>query len=902
MAVSNTSEGTSSAGRRWFFGTNVMMMIVLCSFIVIGLNWLGEKYSYRKDLTGGFGSARISERTQKILDKLEGDVRISTVYTSDEPGKERKEYFPKLQDLCDDIAAYTDKVTIQHVRTGPQRVELRDDVQSKYSGSSGQYKETVDAAMQTWGELAGAIQPYRQEMETLLDGQGWLTQFTTVANLALELDKQLEDLGQARREVEELVDAAQGIPRYKEANDKIKSANDSVKKVIESTKDELEGIHELAQLLSSPDTGFADTTKTNSRELVALVTQLSQIIGDPGDETVPDDPKPVIQKFGRTVGQLVTRLMDEKSRVDAFTKDHSSLNQHPGWRVQLREMIFSRTITLPELLTQTATMVSNKQQEIRQLLAQNPPLDQQQTYVRMLRQFVPQVTQILDVWASQSTKVLADGPNIDSASRDFLKRSSGGEFFKETLDKLSDLSTKIEELPELELDDVADELRNDNIVVIETDTDVKVIPFDDVWPQADPYAGRRSMGADEGEQRRMFVGDAAISGALLSVVQDKPFATVVITGYEPEIPVPPQMQMQRQQPPRPIRGMLPLSELTVLTGKLEQANFKVVQWNLAKADEKPEIEEGTEAIYVFLPPATPPPQNPMVRMPPIKPFGDEEKAKVKKVLAEGGKAIFPVLWMPKPRSMFAPPTEYGYDDLLQDWGVKVDAEYRVIRAAQDRRDTTRYTLNASQLNYMQLNSFTDHPIGEPLQSRRMLMNSVCPVDTLPVVPDDVTVEPLLNVPPELGDIWAASLDEIERIVQAIRTGDGSFVRDLSQEKVPPFSVAVVATNSKTESKVVVLGTGFSVVDGYLQNRVQRIEGGKNARLVMDPPPIELADLYQNTVYWLAGREDLIATGPVSVPMVPVIEGRSRSLVNGVSLGWAFIVLLAGGMVMIVRRK
>jgi hypothetical protein len=410
-----------------------------------------------------------------------------------------------------------------------------------------------------------------------------------------------------------------------------------------------------------------------------------------------------------------------------------------------------------------------------------------------------------------------------------------------------------------------------------------------------------SMGADEGEQRRMFVGDAAISGALLSLAHEKPFATVVITGYEPEMPVPPQMQMQQR--PRPIPGMLPLSGLTVLTEKLEQANFKVVQWNLAKVDEEPEIEEGTEAIYILLPPATPPPQNPMMRTPPIKPFGEEEEGKIRKVLAEGGRAIFPVLWMPRPRSPFAPPSDYGYDDLLQkDWGIKVDSEYRVIRATQDRRDTSRYMLNAAQLNYMQLNSFTDHPIGEPLQSRRMLMNSVCPVDAIPVVPDDVRVEPLLTVPVELHDVWAASLDEIERIIVAIRTGDGSFVRDVRQEKVPPFSVAVAASNSKTDSRIVVLGTGFSIVDTYLQNRVQRIEGTKNARLVMDPPPIELADLYQNTVYWLAGREDLIAVGPVSVPMVPAIEGQGRGLINSVSLGWAVLVLLAGGMVMMVRRK
>jgi hypothetical protein len=349
--------------------------------------------------------------------------------------------------------------------------------------------------------------------------------------------------------------------------------------------------------------------------------------------------------------------------------------------------------------------------------------------------------------------------------------------------------------------------------------------------------------------------------------------------------------------------MLPLNEMTVLKEKLEQANFKVVEWNLAKADEEPEIEEGTEAIYLMLPPATPPPQNPMMQMPPVKPFGEEEMAKVKKILADGGKAIFPVLWMPKPRSFFAPQPDYAYDEMLQeDWGIKVETDYRVIRAEQDRRDPERYMLNAAQLNYMQMNSFTDHPVGEPLKSRRMLMNSVCPVNKMPVVPDKVTVEPVLKVPVEMSGVWASNMTEIEEIVKAIRTGDGSFVPDPAQEKVPPFSVVLAAKNSETNSQIVVLGTGYSIVDQYLQNRVQRFEGGKNPRLVMDPPPMELIDLYQNSAYWLASRDDLIATGPVAVPMVPAIPESGQAMVKVVSAVWAVLALLAGGAVMMTRRK
>ena len=78
---------------------------------------------------------------------------------------------------------------------------------------------------------------------------------------------------------------------------------------------------------------------------------------------------------------------------------------------------------------------------------------------------------------------------------------------------------------------------------------------------------------------------------------------------------------------------------------------------------------------------------------------------------------------------------------------------------------------------------------------------------------------------------------------------------------PPKLLLVGTLASMVLTMIVVAGIGYSPMDFHLQNRVPRLEGKESSRLVMDPPPTEVADLCQNMFLWLAGREDLIAAGP-----------------------------------------
>jgi len=100
MAINDNTTAYSAASRRWFFGTNVMVLILLTVAVVVMVNYLGHWKNVRHDVAGGFGGVRLTERGKRVLTTAGKDLRITTVYTSDEPDTDRKKYLPKLQDLC----------------------------------------------------------------------------------------------------------------------------------------------------------------------------------------------------------------------------------------------------------------------------------------------------------------------------------------------------------------------------------------------------------------------------------------------------------------------------------------------------------------------------------------------------------------------------------------------------------------------------------------------------------------------------------------------------------------------------------------------------------------------------------------------------------------------------------
>ncbi len=901
MAVDQPSKPSGGACSRWFFGTNVTVAILLAAILVVGVNWIGHEYNTREDVSGGFGGGKLSDRTRKILGGVQGDMRITTVYTSEAPETDQDKFLPKLQDLCEEIEQASGKITVQHLRTDEQTAELRDRVQEKFGTAAKEYRDAVELARTVWDELKQKLEPRRAQVRGMLAGDTWLSQFTPLANRDSELEQDLMDIEQTRAEVRDLIEG-QGIPRYKEANDKIKQLNDRVKQHLEESQRFIEQIDALVKVLGNPDSPFAVKTREQAKELARLTEELQNTVGKPDDETVPDDPKPAMQDYAKSANALATWLFDEVARMNAFVTENPAIQVHPKWTIQVQQHVLIVTdVPIPALLSSVADDLSSKGQQIRQILTEDVPKDKLQVYVRNLRTHAAQRARDLRLVSQRWLDLLEEGGKIDQKSKDFVAEGGEGKLYGDVLARIDEVGKKITALPELELDTIAERLQKDNIVVVESADDVQVVSFDEIWPPADPT---RSFAAADGEQRRVFDGDSAIAGALLSLQNKKPFGTVIFVAFE--ISPPPQMRQFQQGGNR--TGPIPLEQLGELKKRLEKANFKVKDWNLGAEGEeaaKPEPEEGTQAIYVFLPPA-PPQQNFMMQQQaPQKEFGEAEIAQLKQILASGGQGIFFGVWQISSRNPFAPPPPpYAFNGLLQeDWGIKVDYESRLLRGVADTRNVGRYNLDAEALSHMQLSSFNQNqPIGAPLRARRMLMDNVCPVEAEKAADKpNVKITEVLAVDASERDVWAESNEGIERIGSALSSGIDSFEKNPRTSKEPPFSVILAAENTETKSRILVMGNSYSFMDYHVTRRVPRLEGDRS-KLILAEPPTENLDIMVNAAYWLSDHKDLIAAGPADVPIVPSMEVKAQNTLWLVSIGWALAALVAGGAVMIIRRK
>lgn len=893
MAVNES--GFSSASRRFFFGTNVVIVILLMLVIVVGVNVVGHAKNWRRDVTGGFGGTQISQRGKGILEKAGADLRITSVYTSDEPEMDRKKYFGKVQDLAQEIRQVNKSIKVEHLYSGNERADLRKRVQGKFGGATEKYDEVITLAEALWTDLESTLAPARAQLEQILRSDSWLGGYPTMANIATIIRKDVENVEQTRKEVDDLV-KGEGLPQYQEANNKIKTFNEELKKHLEDTQKWMGETRKMAVALSDPKNDFAAKTKAKLAEMKGLVDELRKVAGDPKDQNVPEDPKPVLTEYAKAANKLSIWLFEESARVEEFIKANPMVASHPRWVTRAQIGPFPTEIRLNTLLSQTSQDLSQVSQQLRQYLKQDVPRDQLQNLVRQLRDVSPQVATQLNDWSTGVTALFAETSKIDPNGKEMtlLTQAAEGTLFKAVLDKLNTITQKIGELPALKLDEVARRLQQDNIVVIETDKDVRVVTFDELWPVADPQAAQFSMGRDEDAQRRVFAGDGPITNAILNMQVSKPFATVVLVAWEPQVN--PQMRQFMRAPQSP----MPMETISKLRETLEAANFKVKEWNLA-ADQpvKPEIEEGTQPVYVCMPPAGRSQPNFMMPQQNEKQFGEAQIAEIKEALMTSGAAIFLPVWEPT-NPMTGDAQEYSYGKYLRDdWGIDVKTEYRIIRGVVDKRDPGKYGISMSAWLYMPLNSFSDHPVGDPLKSRRLLVRDVCPIARAEKVPDDVKLTTILDVPATSNDTWADK--DISRIIKALRSPDGGSFERGDDSLTPPFNVAMAAENDKSKSRIIVLGSSTSLRDDYLGNRVMRFEG-KQSRLTTDPAPTENADLFVNAVYWLSGHKELISAGPAAVPVVPPISEGGRRMAWVTTFGWAALVGVAGAAVMFARRK
>jgi hypothetical protein len=626
-----------------------------------------------------------------------------------------------------------------------------------------------------------------------------------------------------------------------------------------------------------------------------LIAGLRESVG-PENAPLPGDPAVALKAFADRGVQVKESLEKVVKRVDEFARKFPMVKQHPSWTAPVKMGPLTAQVEVAQVLSQTGKTLENRRLIILGVIDTGKPEQLTQELadarhdVTVLEQNASACQQLLSDLAERLSKV-------DPASRALLDSAKQGALFGDKMTAIEALEKQIEALPELKLGSVADQLKEDNVVVVEAKGKIRVVPFAEIFPVRESVGGPTAHADELG---RSFNGDSALSSAILAITRDKPCATVVLTAFEPPPP-----QQRNQFTPPPAESWIPSRALSELRKRLEAASFKVVDWNMATAKEKPAPEEGTEAIYVCLPPP-PPSSNPFGgQQPQDQIFGEAQRQTIRELLANDAKVIFLASWEVRGGGMFGGPPmtpPYGYGPLLdQDWGIRVDSSRRITWLEPDSRAPNSYTVKETRFRYLPAGGFTDDEIGKPLRGTRFLINDACPIEIKNELPAGVTASVVLRIPQKENYV-ATSVADLVRIIDQIMqpTSEGRVA--LAAPKLGPFDVMVRAERKegdKSKGRIIVFGFGGSFRDDFLENRV-RAEG---QTVRFDPPPTEDADLFVNALYWQSGHPEWIGRGPMPVPRITEIDRskltRMRVFVWGV---WPAVVFLPAILLWFVRRR
>lgn len=895
--------GFSTTGaRRIKYGTNVLIMCIAALVILAMVNFVSFRKYWRKDMAAA-GTFQPSERTKRILDQVKDKVVLTTVYTSTQDETSRENYLPTVEDYCQELEQLAPgRVDIEHVASDAQKAALLARIQGKYSAPAQAYTDRIEQFVGFAGTTETGKVPATQpalpqlqqavaELSAALDGkESYLGSFPQIAGVEAKLTKEIETLTNTPAELKRLTRSG-GIPRYGDARDKISQTLDALQQTLSEGQ---KAIQDIAAVSQAGSEEFFQTAAPRMAEMGQLLESLQATVGKSEDRDLPPDSKAALQAYAREAQRVALFLNEEAGKQEALAKKFPAIAEMPNWLVRQDMGVVQQVIPLPTLLRSMAEQQMNVRLQIRELLSPQQAIaaDELAGAIRKLRQLVDQQVQIGRAVGLQIVKLSVMLGKTDEASAVVLEKGKGGEWLADVIQRIDAMKMQIAKLPELKLSEVSDKLDAVNTIVVQIGEKIQVLSFDEVWPQRDPLRGM--PGTSNDAPRRVFNGDTAIGGVILALSQP-PVATIVFVHYAGEVP--PQM---RQFMPPPV-GSIPYETLETLRNLLGKANLEVREWNLAKGLEAPQPQKDTQSVYVFLPPPSdipmPGPQN-------QEQFGQPHLDAVKKLLASGAKAIFLCKWEgPQQRSPFMPPIEpkYGYAEMLREvFGVDTVTSYRTVYGVLESREGSKYGVNVQRWLWMPMNNFTDLPVGKSLRGRRVLMTDVCPVDKTAGAPGGLRVEPILTVPND-EEYWATK-DVMELIRSVVSEKQGGLVTQGPADRKSPFPVAQAIMNDKGEPMAVVLGTGGSVMDSYMNERIPRL-GDRNQSMRYDPAPTANADVVVNAALWLSGRADLVGAGPVIMPPVqPVPAGQMTAIY---ALVWAILpglVILGGVVMFLVRRR
>jgi hypothetical protein len=857
-------------GTRLRYGSMVAVSAAAAVGVLLAVNMIAQADYWRAnaEVIGRFG---LSERTKRVIDGLGQDVTLTAVYTSVDPDSDAEKYRPRLIELLEEMRERSERIEVVNITSDAGKARLI--ARLRQQAETGGPHAFVQSFVENADQLIAEMRSQRDRWKAWQEG-GYLDLWA----LPTELQRVFAQLA---GEIERLHTNVRGqmeggnLPDYAALTGDITETVDALQQSVKA----LETLMDQVAAIPPAVRDNAPSAMEHVRQATRAFEQVDELAGEPGDDP-PDDPAATLEKMVEHLGQAVASANKAADALQLIAGDQRTrlVTQSDVWYLgQFPLHLFYATFAQEtgQIRSQLQAAVDRETPEAQAgTIAQARPV---------LSQFAGQF-QLAQQTAERAVNALSE---VDDPSAKLLQAARDGEVFGQLADRLAPFAEAAEGLEPAEESTLARDLAQENVVLVEVDGTIEVIPFDQVWRQ--PQRNNPAAPPDS-DAPRVFHGDAAIGARILKMTR-QPFGTIYLAYAAP----PRQQNMFMQPPPNP------KEMYTTLRGRLTQANFEVVDWDLSGPMPEPNAPETDDPNSAPLPRAVlvlPPPGGMTGR------YTDEHVSRIRQAVDDQGTPAM-VLTYAQPNPFGPPPDALLGEWLTEQWGIEPDSGHLVLPCVPDTEKPGRYRIDLLRFNHLPLSTFSDHRVGAPLQGQRMLWSLLCPVQ-IGQVPEGVTAEPLLSVPAGWNDTWATA--RVEQIRAALDTR-GSYVRpDVEAGDITaPFPVAVAASRSQqadpnaAPARLIVAGVGAGLTDGYIDGRILRLrpDGGTYTA----DPPIGNADLVINGMYWLTGADAYIASGPArGTPVRLISESGQRFLWLLCVVVLPLAVVGIGGVVMLWRRR
>lgn len=455
---------------------------------------------------------------------------------------------------------------------------------------------------------------------------------------------------------------------------------------------------------------------------------------------------------------------------------------------------------------------------------------------------------------------------------DYLRNM--GPRLAEVTGKLEGEITRIQDLDPLRLEELFTSMGpTSNAILVETDSDADVVDFHEVWPAQDETLGLRAR-----FEQRGFKGEEKVTSAILRVTHQEQTAVVFVRyGGAPLL--------------TPGFGQGKQGIMLGMQQQLEDANFKVQEWDLATSMTPPTFDPApTRIIYVVFRP-NPPPSGPFGQPSDEPPFSESHEKAVRDAIEKSGRALFVAGWMPGP---FPPvPASYEFNEFLEsNWGLKINDEVLLIQTASI--EAGKYNVIRQDFFAMDAADVTGHVIVNGAAARQHYFPWCAPIQKSDPLPEGVVLHDLVIQPVKDG-VWGVhNLNDYQE-----QLSQHEYMTRVERDLVGPFTLAVSA--EKGDRKVVLVSARDFTIDQIALAR----------ELVMGPQGLMMRSrnpgnvvLLLNSLHWLNDNMEYMNVGqPIDAAVLKIGSKQTERTIQALTIFvWPALALLLGGAVWLVRRR